>query len=166
MTLHNPHAVATPSQRLAAAAHQARLQRINCAAAIRNVVEATKVDEVQDESLEKQRPQHIGWFEIISEKAAPGSALKIDDIIRACCKYFDLTRSQITSARRTAPVVYARQIAMYLCKYHTTKSYPEIGRRMGGRDHTTVLHGHRKVEATLPKDASLAYDVAHVEAML
>jgi chromosomal replication initiator protein len=83
-----------------------------------------------------------------------------------CCKYFDLTSSQIKSARRTAPVVYARQIAMYLCKYRTLKSYPEIGRRLGGRDHTTVLHGHRKIEALLPKDRDLAYDVAHVEAML
>lgn len=112
-------------------------------------------------------PERIGiWFSIVSDKPAPGHELKIDDILRACCGYFDLTRSQIISARRTAPVVYARQIAMYLCKYLTTKSYPEIGRRMGGRDHTTVLHGHRKVEALLPKEWLLAYDVAHVEAML
>lgn len=106
------------------------------------------------------------WFVIVSDKPAPGAELKIEDILRACCKYFDLTRSQITAARRTAPVVYARQIAMYLCKFYTTKSYPEIGRRLGGRDHTTVLHGHRKVEAAIKKDWLLAYDVAHVEAML
>lgn len=110
--------------------------------------------------------QKPGWFEIVSEDAAPGSQMKIHDVIRVCCKYFGLTRSQITSARRTAQVVYARQIAMYLCKYHTTKSYPEIGRRLGGRDHTTVIHGHRKVESLLPKDAGLAFDVAHVEGML
>lgn len=106
------------------------------------------------------------WFEIISDKPLPGGEIKIDDILRSCCIYFDLTRSQIISARRTKPVVYARQIAMYLCKYRTTKSYPEIGRRMGGRDHTTVLHGHRKIEARLPKEWMLAFDVAQVEAML
>jgi chromosomal replication initiation ATPase DnaA len=106
------------------------------------------------------------WFEIISEKAAPGSQTKIDDVLRVCCKYFDLTSSQIKSARRTAPVVYARQVAMYLCKFHTIKSYPEIGRRLGGRDHTTVMHGYRKIEANLLKDWKLAFDVAHVEAML
>lgn len=168
MTLHNPFSVATPSQRLAAAAHNARLQRISCAAALRNVATAIKVDDVQVEILEDRWvvAQKLGWFEIISEKAAPGRAPKIDDIIRVCCKYFDLTRMQLVSARRTAPVVYARQIAMYLCKYHTTKSYPEIGRRLGGRDHTTVLHGHRKVETMLLKSADLAFDVAQVEAML
>ena len=106
------------------------------------------------------------WFEIVSDKPAPGTETKIEDVLRVCCKYFDLTRSQITSARRTAPVVYARQIAMYLCKIRTTKSYPEIGRRLGGRDHTTVIHGHRKIEEGLPKDWLLAFDVAHVEAML
>jgi hypothetical protein len=168
MTLHDPFSVATPSQRLAAAAHNARIQRINCAAVIRKVVEATKVDDAQVEILEDRWvvAQKLGWFEIIAEKAAPGRAPKIDDIIKVCCKYFDLTRSQLISDRRTAPVVYARQIAMYLSKFHTTKSYPEIGRRLGGRDHTTVLHGHRKIESSLRKNAILAYDVAHVEAML
>lgn len=168
MTLHNPLSVATPSQRLAAAAHNARLQRINFAAAERNIISAAQASDAQVDILERrlEEGRKIGWFEIISEKAAPGCPPKIEDVVRAVCKYFDLTKSQLTSARRTAPVVYARQIAMYLCKYHTTKSYPEIGRRLGDRDHTTVLHGHRKVESMILKDAALAYDVAHLEAML
>lgn len=106
------------------------------------------------------------WFRIVSDKPAPGAETMIEDVLRACCKYFEITRSQITSARRTANVVYPRQIAMYLCKLHTTKSYPEIGRRIGGRDHTTVLHGHKKVEGKIKRDWLLAYDVAMVEAGL
>jgi chromosomal replication initiation ATPase DnaA len=148
--------------------HLARLQRIKVKAIGQKAIEVAALDNDQVDILEKRwaERQKAAWFEIISEKAAPGGVIKIDDILRVCCKYFDLTNSQIKSARRTAPVVYARQIAMYLCKYRTTKSYPEIGRRLGGRDHTTVLHGHKKIEANLLKDASLAYDVAHVEAML
>jgi hypothetical protein len=145
--------------------HLARLQRIKVKAIGQKTIEAAKIDDEQVAIVEEKYPK-APWFSIISEKAAPGHPPKIEDILRVACTYFDLTRSQIISARRTAPVVYARQVAMYLCKYHTTKSYIEIGRRMGGRDHTTVLHGHRKLERLLPQNADLAYDVAHVEAML
>jgi chromosomal replication initiator protein len=48
---------------------------------------------------------------------------------------------------------------MYLCKQHTTRSYPDIGRRFGGRDHTTVLHGVRKIEELLTQDEQIARDV-------
>lgn len=150
--------------------HVARQQRIRAAAVGRKAIEAAKVniDDAQVDILEKrwEDRQKEAWFEIISEKAAPGHAPKIDNILRVSCKYFDLTYNQMISARRTAPVVYARQIAMYLSKFHTAKSYPEIGRRFGDRDHTTVLHAHRKIERNILTDAALAYDVAHVEAML
>jgi chromosomal replication initiation ATPase DnaA len=166
--LHNPYEGTTPSQRQAAVAHRERLFRLSAPAIKLRDAVAPTVDDITADILEKRwaDEQKRPWFEIISEKAAPGSVIRIDDVLRVCCKYFDLTSNQIKSERRTAPVVYARQIAMYLCKYLTTKSYPEIGRRLGGRDHTTVLHGHRKVESLLPKDWLLAYDVAHVEAML
>lgn len=149
--------------------HLARRQRIKAAAIGQKAIAAAKIEDAQVDILEKrwsERPPNECFFEILSEKTAPERGVRIEDIMRAACKYFDLTRSQLTSARRTGPVVYARQIAMYLCKFHTTKSYPEIGRRLGRRDHTTVLHGHRKIEALITKDWLLAYDVAHVEAML
>jgi hypothetical protein len=149
--------------------HKARLQRIASAAYANKVQSAANVDDAQVEILEDRwaaLARKPGWFEIVSEDMPPGSAMKIDDVIRVCCKYFDMTRSELTSARRNARVVYARQIAMYLAKHHTTKSYPEIGRRLGGRDHTTVIHGQRRIESQLLKNAGVAYDVAQVEAML
>ena len=48
---------------------------------------------------------------------------------------------------------------MYLCKQLTTRSYPDIGRRFGGRDHTTVLHGVRRIEEMMPADDQIARDV-------
>ena len=57
------------------------------------------------------------------------------------------------------PEVFARQVAMYLAKQMTTRSLPEIGRRFGGRDHTTIMHGIRKVEELRAQDSQLAEDL-------
>lgn len=63
--------------------------------------------------------------------------------------HFDVTDRDILSNRREKIIVYARQMAMFLCRDFTTLSYPEIGRRLGGRDHTTVLHAFRKFDAIM-----------------
>jgi chromosomal replication initiator protein len=63
------------------------------------------------------------------------------------------------SSRRTANVVRPRQIAMYLAKTLTLRSLPEIGRRFGGRDHTTVLHAVRKIEGLVGSDTALSDEI-------
>ena len=63
------------------------------------------------------------------------------------------------SARRSRAVARPRQIAMYLSKQLTTRSLPEIGRKFGGRDHTTVIHAVRKVESLRESDPSIEEDV-------
>jgi chromosomal replication initiation ATPase DnaA len=90
----------------------------------------------------------------------------IATIQAATCRHFSMTRNEILSERRTKEVVYPRQIAMYLCKTLTPRSLPEIGRRFGKRDHTTVLHAVRKIKDLIRRDCLVAYDVAHVEAQL
>lgn len=85
--------------------------------------------------------------------------VRIDDILRVTAKHFNVTRADILSQRRTANVVKPRQIAMYLAKVLTLRSLPEIGRRFGGRDHTTVLHAVRKIERLLPTDRALAEEI-------
>ncbi len=82
--------------------------------------------------------------------------VKIDDIQKLVASHYNISRADILSSRRTANVVRPRQIAMYLSKVLTLRSLPEIGRRFGGRDHTTVLHAVRKVEELSSKDKSLA----------
>jgi chromosomal replication initiator protein len=74
---------------------------------------------------------------------------RIQDITAAVLK---LDRGTITSARRSRQVVYARQVAMYLCRELTDHSLPAIAQRFGGRDHTTVLHAHRKVKQSMLVD--------------
>ncbi|MBI3435565.1 MAG: chromosomal replication initiator protein DnaA [Proteobacteria bacterium] len=85
--------------------------------------------------------------------------VKIEEIQRIVALHYNVSRSDLLSSRRTANVVRPRQVAMYLAKSLTLRSLPEIGRRFGGRDHTTVLHAVRKIELLLGKDASLAQDV-------
>ncbi|MEF3366845.1 chromosomal replication initiator protein DnaA [Methylocystis sp. 9N] len=82
--------------------------------------------------------------------------VKIDDIQKLVASHYNISRADILSSRRTANVVRPRQIAMYLSKVLTLRSLPEIGRRFGGRDHTTVLHAVRKIEELVGKDKSLA----------
>jgi chromosomal replication initiator protein len=82
--------------------------------------------------------------------------VKIDDIQKLVASHYNISRADILSSRRTANVVRPRQIAMYLSKVLTLRSLPEIGRRFGGRDHTTVLHAVRKIEELAARDKGLA----------
>jgi chromosomal replication initiator protein len=78
--------------------------------------------------------------------------VKIEDIQKLVASHYSVSRSDILSARRTAMVVKPRQVAMYLSKALTLRSLPEIGRRFGGRDHTTVLHAVRKLLKRMLQD--------------
>jgi chromosomal replication initiator protein len=82
--------------------------------------------------------------------------VKIEDIQRIVARQYNVSRADLLSSRRTANVVRPRQVAMYLAKTLTLRSLPEIGRRFGGRDHTTVLHAVRKIEGLVGNDAMLA----------
>ncbi|WP_306117378.1 MULTISPECIES: chromosomal replication initiator protein DnaA [unclassified Roseitalea] len=83
----------------------------------------------------------------------------IEDIQKKVAQHYNVARSELLSNRRTQAVVRPRQIAMYLSKLMTPRSLPEIGRRFGGKDHTTVLHAVRKIEKLMKDDANLAKEV-------
>jgi chromosomal replication initiator protein len=92
--------------------------------------------------------------------------IKIEDIQKLVATHFNVSRADILSSRRTANVVRPRQIAMYLAKVLTLRSLPEIGRRFGGRDHTTVLHAVRKIEALSGSDGTLHEEIELLKRML
>ena len=85
--------------------------------------------------------------------------IKIEEIQRIVARQYNVSRADLLSSRRTANVVRPRQVAMYLAKQLTLRSLPEIGRRFGGRDHTTVLHAVRKIENLVNTDTSLAEEI-------
>jgi chromosomal replication initiation ATPase DnaA len=109
-------------------------------------------------------PLRATWFSPAEEETKPEPLVK--EVKRAAAIYFELTPTELDAQRRTAEVVYPRQIAMYLSKTLTKRSLPEIGKLFGGRDHTTVLHNVRKIKNLVKTDWKVAYDVAHVEALL
>jgi len=92
--------------------------------------------------------------------------IRVEDILRVVSKHYNVTRADLLSSRRTANVVRPRQIAMYLAKVLTLRSLPEIGRRFGGRDHTTVLHAVRKIEGLVQGDKALAEEIEVLKRML
>ena len=92
--------------------------------------------------------------------------VKIEDIQKLVATHFNVSRADILSSRRTATVVRPRQIAMYLAKVLTLRSLPEIGRRFGGRDHTTVLHAVRKIEGLSNNDGQLNEELELLKRML
>ena len=90
-------------------------------------------------------PMKAPWFSIEGVRAP--APLRVSEIQAVICEAFGCDVVELTAERRTAPIVRARQVGMYLAKVMTGRSLPEIGRRFGGRDHTTVLHAVRKIAA-------------------
>jgi chromosomal replication initiator protein len=86
--------------------------------------------------------------------------IKIEDILKVIGRHYNVARSDLLSPRRARSVVVPRQIGMYLAKKMTARSLPEIGRRFGGRDHSTVLHAVRKIDELIKTDDRLAREVA------
>ncbi len=85
--------------------------------------------------------------------------ISIDEIQTKVAAHFSIRKAEMTSARRAREVARPRQVAMYLSKQLTPKSLPDIGRRFGGRDHTTVIHAVKRIESLRAADAELDADI-------
>lgn len=85
--------------------------------------------------------------------------IRIEEIQRIVARHYNVSKQDLLSNRRTRTIVKPRQVAMYLAKMMTPRSLPEIGRRFGGRDHTTVLHAVRKIEDLVGADTKLAQEL-------
>jgi chromosomal replication initiator protein len=99
--------------------------------------------------------------ELLAHLVGAGEAkrVRIEDIQRIVARHYNVSRQELVSNRRTRVIVKPRQIAMYLAKTLTPRSFPEIGRRFGGRDHTTVLHAVRKIEDLIGEDNKLGHEI-------
>jgi chromosomal replication initiator protein len=85
--------------------------------------------------------------------------ITIEEIQRKVSEHYNIRISDIVGPKRLRAFARPRQVAMYLSKTLTTRSLPEIGRRFGGRDHTTVMHGVRRIEELKDKDSQIAEDL-------
>ncbi len=85
--------------------------------------------------------------------------ITIEEIQRRVSDHYNIRLSELIGPTRIRTIVRPRQVAMYLSKQMTTRSLPEIGRRFGGRDHTTIMHGVRRIEELRAKDSQIADDI-------
>ncbi len=92
--------------------------------------------------------------------------ITIDDIQKKVAAHFNIKVSDMHSARRSVAIARPRQIAMFLAKKLTSKSLPEIGRKFGGKDHTTVMHAVKRIDDLCKKDSEFAEDVELLMRML
>jgi hypothetical protein len=111
-------------------------------------------------------PPSPNWFSIIASEPKPRDYPSIIEIQKAVCKHYDVKLADMLSGRRTANIMLPRQIAYYLCKELTPHSLPQIGRRFGGRDHTSILHGVRKVARLLLSNEGLRAEIAALTSIL
>jgi chromosomal replication initiator protein len=104
--------------------------------------------------------------DVVGLRSAPGARTSIEDIQRKTAEYYKLDVRDFHSPQRARRVARPRQVAMYLARKLTTRSLPEIGRRFGGRDHTTVLHACRRVEALCQEDKAFKQQVEYLQDVL
>lgn len=84
----------------------------------------------------------------------------VTDIIREVCKYYRVSKNDLIGGSHSVRVMRPRHVTYYLAKTLTLLSFPQIGRIIGGRDHTTIQHGVRKIERLMPFEPQLAFDIA------
>jgi chromosomal replication initiation ATPase DnaA len=147
--------------------HYTRQQNEICS---RELLDALQANHGQDNEPVHPNPLPPIPNHIIAQAANvafPKYLSRVEAIQRSTLTEFPtMTVMDIRSQRRTKAVVRARQIAMYLAKTMTEQSLPELGRRFGGRDHTTILHGVRKIEGLIVKDQELAAMVERIKSII
>jgi chromosomal replication initiator protein len=85
--------------------------------------------------------------------------ITVEEIQRKVSDHYNIRLSDLIGPKRVRTFARPRQVAMYLAKTMTSRSLPEIGRRFGGRDHTTIMHGVRKIEELKQQDSQIADDL-------
>ncbi len=122
---------------------------------------ADRVQEIRELRARLRRQQKI-----IEAFNAGGVTCKVSVILKLVCDTYSMSRLDIMSDRRTANVVRPRQVIMYLSVMYSLRSLPVIGRKLGGKDHTTVLHGYRKIKGLRPSDRALDAELTQFERAL
>jgi chromosomal replication initiator protein len=92
--------------------------------------------------------------------------LKMEEILAAVIDYYEVTRSEILGPQRNYRVTHPRHMAMYLCCKHTTWATTAIGRHLGDKDHTTVMHARERIKGLVDNDSGVAREVRDIEGQL
>jgi len=102
----------------------------------------------------------------LADTVSARQAVSVEEIIRGVARFYHLEPEDLTGARRTKDLALARQVAMYLAREETSTSLVLIGMALGNRDHTTVMHGHDKIEHDIEEDDKLRREVLAIKTAL
>lgn len=120
--------------------------------AIKRAIEAQIIlEQVIAAPEPKPKPEPVDLRPVLYFRESYNRKQKINEIIRIVANAFSISELELLSQRRTKNVITARQVLYWLCREVTPYSLPEIGRCFGGRDHTTILHGIRKIDNLILK---------------
>lgn len=100
----------------------------------------------------------------LGEQSSKKKRVEVKDILEKTADYFNISYEEITGTRRNKEIVLPRQIAMYFMRTELHLSFPIIASKLGGRDHTTIMHGVKKLERIIPSDNNLASDITKLKA--
>lgn len=103
---------------------------------------------------------------IIKNSSRPRKTLAVSDVVDKVARYFDIDQSSIYEKTRRKEIVKPRQIIMYLLREDFQVSYPAIGKKLGGRDHTTVIHSCEKIKNELKTDTDLEEEISQIRILL
>jgi len=102
----------------------------------------------------------------LSELVHRPEKVTVDAVMDTVAKYYHVTIESLTSTSRSRTISFPRQMAMYLIREETGTSYPQIGRKLGNRDHTTILYGHEKIAELLETDSTVRRDALEIKALI
>jgi chromosomal replication initiator protein len=104
--------------------------------------------------------------QLIKDNARPKKAVSVKDVIRSIAEFYDIDENSIYEKTRRKEVVKPRQLIMYILREDFKVSYPTIGEKLGGRDHTTVIHSCEKIKNDLKEDPTLTQEVQQIRSLL
>lgn len=103
---------------------------------------------------------------LIKHNIRPGKGVSIEDVVRRVAEYYEVTEKSIYEKTRKKEVVKPRQIIMYILREEFNVSFPSIGEKLGGRDHTTVIHSCEKIKEELKENAILTQELEHIRNLI
>jgi hypothetical protein len=147
--------VAAKAAELADRRTRIKLAAIPVAALEAPLAQTPEVKILDPEETPANPPSSINWFVVLSSGQDGRQYPSMLTIQKAVAAHFKVKVADLISKRRTADIILPRQIGYYLCKELTPHSLPQIGRRFGGRDHTSALHGIQKIKRLRDGDTDL-----------
>ena len=128
---------------------------------------AELMDLVDELRTSKPEAIPIDLISFIKPSPPPGpKRIKIEEILEAVTDYYEVTRSEILGSQRNYRVTHPRHMAMYLCCKHTTWPTTALGRHLGDKDHTTIMHARDRIKRLVNNDSGVAREVRDIEGQL